>query len=461
MEVPVVISVDIVKPTAKQLLLDADDEVVRKPPPFKLCLNDQLAPRNYFGPVLFYGAAGCSTNHLKASLSKALNSFYALSGRVKHNLTVEDFHSGVPFTETRVETRLSDFLKNPSLLELVNQLFPLEPACLITSRSTTTTTPPPPLFLVQVNVFGCGGVAVGLSFHHKVADGATADMFLEHWTSLCCTSTTTTINGDDFVAMSQQGSSVFPPRESIPSAVLSMADDWFQENRNTSTKRFVFDADAVAALKSSSKSAQVDNPTRNEVVSAFIWKSVVTAATSSATSSPPPHLLVQVVNIRRRMKHHRSLSDNGFGNLTSTAATSYPGGLMTNITTSDLVQLLRADVVRVDETSILAISTEEGFEAMVEGLRQFQELGGQVLTCSSWIRFFSDADFGWGKPVWTSVLGEASGNYPTCSNLVILTDNNLNGGIEACIRLDVDVMAVLQQDSEFLEFASLNPPITF
>ena len=43
-----------------------------------------------------------------------------------------------------------------------------------------------PLALVQVNMFECGGLAIGFLFTHIIADGIAATTFLNAWARACC-----------------------------------------------------------------------------------------------------------------------------------------------------------------------------------------------------------------------------------------------------------------------------------
>ncbi|CAN1250524.1 Vinorine synthase [Linum perenne] len=386
-----VISVETIKPTTR-----AESAEVEKPS-YKLSFADQLMMRSYFGIVIFYPPPANMNEdgiqNLKSSLSKTLDTFYPLSGRIKDNLTVDDFQSGVPFTETRVKgcNSISEFLKCPDL-KFLNQLSPVETFALTTKHDE----PQPPPVVVQINVFPCGGIALGFGFNHKVVDGAT-----------------------------------------------------------------------VAALKLSGKSSQIQNPSRTEAVLAFIWKSV---RDSAPTVELSPKLLLLGVNLRSRMQKLRDISSNkefSFGNLVTMAGAMYNADADTDTDAEmgRLVQLIRTGVAGINEHYLSFISNsedEKALQAVVGALQMFEQMGSQLLTTSSWIRFcFSDVDFGFGKPVWTSVIGEASDDYPSYGNMVILTESIAPQQVEAWVRLDADVMALLEQNSDFTQFASVNPAVLF
>ncbi|CAL1373294.1 unnamed protein product [Linum trigynum] len=137
----VVTSVESVKPRA------VVDQFRTMQQPFKLSLLDQLMSPHYTSMVFFYPAAAkhghnkttdhhyvsAAADELKASLSKALNPFYPLAGRVRDNLVIDDFHAGVPFFEARARgLTLSEFLSPPKL-DLLSDLVALEPFRLLTT----------------------------------------------------------------------------------------------------------------------------------------------------------------------------------------------------------------------------------------------------------------------------------------------------------------------------------------
>lgn len=64
-----------------------------------------------------------------------------------------------------------------------------------------------------------------------------------------------------------------------------------------------------------------------------------------------------------------------------------------------------------------------------------------------------DADFGWGKPIWLSLV---SLGY---KNTFALSETNEGGGIEAWVTLKEDDMAMFEQDLELLAFAESNPSV--
>ncbi|KAJ0106265.1 hypothetical protein Patl1_18238 [Pistacia atlantica] len=123
---------------------------------YKLSLFDQLAPPVYAPIILFYSPTDENdsserSNHLKKSLSKTLTKFDPFSGRVKDCFSIECNDRGAIFIEALVDCDMSMVLKQPEIDQL-QQLLPE-----VGSDQT--------LLAVQVNYFGCGGIA-GPSLDH-------------------------------------------------------------------------------------------------------------------------------------------------------------------------------------------------------------------------------------------------------------------------------------------------------
>ncbi|CAN0861838.1 Stemmadenine O-acetyltransferase [Linum grandiflorum] len=141
--------------------------------PSKLSLMDQLTPTNYTPTILFYQNNNHThfkniANQLKRSLSETLSIYYPLAGRVRDNFDIRDFHEGVPFIETSVKCKLLDFLHDQGLhndrVELLNNLLPMCAERMLPDSV--------PQVAVQLNVFECGGIGLGMCFSHKTLDGA-------------------------------------------------------------------------------------------------------------------------------------------------------------------------------------------------------------------------------------------------------------------------------------------------
>ncbi|CAK7338648.1 unnamed protein product [Dovyalis caffra] len=448
--------------------------------PFKISLLDQFIPTFYSPFILFYpiknGArdhyfkknAQIST-HLKTSLSETLSSFYPFSGRINDNLFIDKYEEGVPFVETRVKSDLFDFLKDPQL-ELLNQFLPsssCQPYCLHYQTNT-------PLLAIQLNMFDCGGIALGFSCSHKIIDGRTASAFLNSWSWAAnpTGSKKSSIVPDKLM----EASSRFPPLGQPLSQIVSpLAGKLLFDDGNYITRRFVFDAKAITTLRAEAKGDGIENPSRIEALSCFIWKSCTTAARLRSASciwpSSSSSIAAHAVNIRQRTKPR--FSKYSTGNLWWAATAAYEMADDDHMGLGDLVALTREAYSNINADYLNAFQLggdESGVEAaaaisniFVRNPKLVLELmpmmKPQVFWFTSWLKFgFHEVDFGWGKPIWVGVCGKVG---PRFGNLTILKEINheRNGGIEAWVNLDENLMAIVENDPQFLTFATPNPSI--
>nr|POF03626.1 vinorine synthase [Quercus suber] len=197
---------------------------------------------------------------------------------------------------------------------------------------------------VQVNIFYCGGIAIGLCASHKITDGATLSAFLNTWAAIAGRPCNKLVHPNFSEASSL---AYFPPRNIWPRIVAPLMERlWFKEDKYK-TRRFVFDAKAIVTPKEKAKSEQVQNPTHTESLSNFIY--IHARAASRLTSgSLRPSILVQAVNIQRKTNPH--MSYNSMGNLFWYAfvAHDYNSVESTEIKLRGLVAILREAVAKID-----------------------------------------------------------------------------------------------------------------
>lgn len=257
-----IISRDTIKPSL-------DSSSLHHLNPFKLSIVDQLTPATYMPLILFYPITDPESSfnlpeiltRLKSSLSETLTLYYPFSGRAKNNIYIHGFDTGIPFLEARVNCRMLEFLKLQEN-ELLNQFVPLHPLCKETGDDSLL-----PMIAFQVNVFACGGIAIGASTSHKLCDGLAANCILQSWAAIFRGERNKIIQPNF-----SQSSLVFPPRALLPKKYLDLVDSfWFKEN-NYVTRRFVFSVNTIATLKEISTSKYVPKPLRIEALSSFIWK---------------------------------------------------------------------------------------------------------------------------------------------------------------------------------------------
>ncbi|KAI3448774.1 hypothetical protein Pfo_005439 [Paulownia fortunei] len=405
---------------------------------FKLSYLDQLAPSVYFPVVFFYQAdelRGLTiSNHvrisqqLKQSLSDTLTSFYPLAGRIEDNFVVDCSDAGVGFIEARVHAQLMDAIQEPNMEEL-KQYLPMDPT---TAGGLGEGT----LFFVQINLFDCGGIAIGVCFSHQIADCTSIMAFVNAWAATC--------RGEAEISrFSFDLANYFPAGDFLGSRFsgFPMSDDKFM------TKRFVFEKEKLAALKQAATSpsrSTVKNPTRVELVSAFIWKCFLEVAKFNNLHAKRILAAFHVVNLRTRTSPPQLL-ENVFGNCTMLALALSN----TNVESEqykrleefhDLVSKLRSSIRTISDDYIT--KAQSGDSYLNDHYEVFSLLSkGELVRCSfsSWCRLpVYDVDYGWGNPIWLCTTALPS------KNLTVLVSSRCGEGIEAWVNMNQDNLEMLE-----------------
>uniref|UniRef100_A0A7N0T0H1 Uncharacterized protein n=1 Tax=Kalanchoe fedtschenkoi TaxID=63787 RepID=A0A7N0T0H1_KALFE len=304
---------------------------------------------------------------------------------------------------------------------------------------------------VQINVFKCGGVAIGLCASHKILDGVGLGVFMNAWAA-SARGELSAIISPDFSSVS-----VFPTESSwLREATLGMWGAMVKPG-NFVTKRFLFDSASVAQLKDEVASSSKGRPTRVEAVSALLWKSFIKGSSGQRDGVWKASVMTHLVNLRRRVrKDTLPITDRTLCNLLWIASAAVPAADI-EPELSELCEKVRASIARVDKELVHKLRSDEAKAVVSElckGIITTSD-GSNVVGFTSWCKLgLYEADFGWGRPVWISSIGVKG-----CEmlNLVVLVDSRDGDGIEAWVSMDESDINALQQDAEVRKFASVDP----
>ncbi|XP_052206943.1 stemmadenine O-acetyltransferase-like [Diospyros lotus] len=417
---------------------------------FTISLLDQLVSTGYVPFVFHYPIPDVSSINqilarLKSSLSETLSRFYPLAGRLKDHMSFDCNDEGVLFIETHVRCDMSEFLERPEI-EVLHRFVPYQGFV-----------PEPPNTLshlaIQANVFASGGISIGLSMSHKVLDANTMASFLRCWTALSSGCQDQAIFPD-----LSSASSLFPPSsEQLPRSMAFLKESWLNQGKST-LRRFVFNSNAIKALKVKATSQLVPYPSSSQVITSLIWTRAM-AASATVKGSQHPSTLVFAVNMRQRMAP--PLSQNAFGNIFWLTSAHHNA---THTNEDDELQVVvgrvKEAVKKLDSKFIQSMQGGEGCHKIRELMEERDEAYAKErpkMYMVSDLRNFklSELDFGWGKPIWVShVWGFPSSVFV---NGAFLAESSVKGGIEAWVHLDEPEMAILEQDPKFMCYAPSNP----
>ncbi|KAI5655298.1 hypothetical protein M9H77_32485 [Catharanthus roseus] len=395
----------------------------------KFSYLDQVQLTCHFPIILFYpnhhqldssnlhGHTQIKSQNLKQSLSKVLTQFYPLAGRININSSVDCNDSGVTFLESRVQSQLSEAIKNIPIDELKQYLPSLKNDI--------------PL-AVKMSFFECGGTAIGIYISHKIADAMSLATFLNSWTA---TTRSEEETDTDLQPNFDLGSHHFPPLENIAETKL------LPDNENIVMKRFVFNKEKLQALKAQLIASSAMAASRLQIVVAFIWKQFIDM-TCAKFDAKNKFVAAQVVNLRSRM--NPPLPRSTMGNIL-TVALAHAIVKEKNKDFADLVEPLIVSLEKIDDkyAKDLQKGTTNYMDNEGSGSESEPQEEEELLVFSSWCRLgFYDLEFGFGKPV--SVCTTSF----TKKNLICLMDTRSGDGIEAWINMVEDEMAMFP--SEFL-----------
>ncbi|KAM7523107.1 hypothetical protein LguiA_013009 [Lonicera macranthoides] len=408
---------------------------------FSLSFFDQLMPSSYYPLILYYYYDEASnitqsqmSHQLKKSLSNALTHFYPLAGKMAGESSIDCNDYGIYYVEARIDSKLKNIIDCPQV-ELLDQFIPynLNGSELVNVEHEVA---------IQVNLFNCGGIVIGICISHKIADVSTLCTFIRGWAAM-------SRGAQKLVGPIFNSSSLFPPGDSTDYTRQPKNPAIWSSGERPVTKRFVFSALAIDKLKA--KLAKEDlsavQTTRVEAVSALIWKCCIAAKElKHGTISAAFH----TVNVRGRVVP--PLPEATFGNIFMMASAVTDNGADLNF----LVGKLRESFEKIGGECLRELLGENGFGVLKNNYREISKLLShgdvELFRFSSWCKFpVYEADFGWGKPTWISI---ASSPKKGC---VFFMDSRYDEGIEVWLVLDEKAMTKFELDPEIQSYILSSP----
>ncbi|KAL0340465.1 UNVERIFIED_CONTAM: Stemmadenine O-acetyltransferase [Sesamum radiatum] len=407
-----------------------------------LSLLDQIAPPTYVGLLFFYQSPDLDhsqlSKNLKNSLSHVLTAFYPLAGRIiPHDSCVDCNDDGVEYVEFRVHACMSDVARfDPDPAEL-QKYVPVEPYGLLGSHAKGEVIP----LSIQVNLFDCGGIAIGVCISHTLADIESLVMFMNAWATTCRHGSML-----DSIRPCFDLARRFPPLD--PSAFASKPQPPCCEDvGKIISKRFVFDKEVLWKLKKVGSSTEVANPTRIEAVTAFLWRNFMIAFRQDDKRGRKNMNFVASHAVNVRSKASPPLPAHSFGNgcVSATAWSSKPASEDEQESYAVLVTKLRNAIRDIDQDYVKQVQDGDYYERMKKQWDEVDDVWSEACIFSSWCRFgVYEVDYGWGKPVWVSTFGVPF------KNVIVFMDTRCGDGIEAWASMVEEDMDVIETNYKHL-----------
>ena len=175
-----------------------------------------------------------------------------------------------------------------------------------------------PVVSVQLNMFDCGGVVIGIRVSHRLFDGFSAISFFTSW----ATASRQGMDEDVIWPTFAMANSILP----VPANDLDLPKmkprPPLMGTDNGVTKRIVFDGSKISALRAISHDPSFPRqPSRVEVVTALIWRALMRVSRAKHGDSLRTSRASHAINFRPRIVP--PLPPLPLGNLQSRVTTTF------------------------------------------------------------------------------------------------------------------------------------------
>ncbi|KAK3150690.1 hypothetical protein QOZ80_3AG0236410 [Eleusine coracana subsp. coracana] len=402
-----------------------------------LTIFDRAAIDIFVPTVRAYTAPAPSNEVVKDSLARALAQYPHLAGRLVVDDQGKRFlhlnNAGVLVVEVAVSADLADVLIDGAISN-IGELYPPLPEENVGA----------PLFQVQLNRYRCGGLVMGIIYHHHVADGTAMSSFVRVWSSAAR-------GGKDFIVpvpaphVHDRASTAIP--RATPTPVFDHQNIEFNDGSSKSYEvvpldriknlRVHFTTEFVTELK-----ARVGfRSSTFQCLLAHVWKKL----TAARGLDPEEFTKVRVaVNCRGRTKPPVPI--DFFGNMVLWAFPRLQVRELLNSSYGQVVDVIRNAVSRIDGEYIQSF-VDFGAVADMNGddLAATASVAGTMmcpdLEIDSWLGFqFHEMDLGTGAP-----CAFLPPDLPVEGLMVFVPSGNGKGGFDLFIALNEDHVNAFQQ----------------
>ncbi|WOG83574.1 hypothetical protein DCAR_0102751 [Daucus carota subsp. sativus] len=416
---------------------------------YNIPLHDRTIPNIHVPMILFYPSYNSDhslklipnnaslSDLLKNSLSETLSMYYPFAGRLRSGSYIDCNDEGVHFVEAQIGCKLWEVLEKPPVMEEEEGLGHLFPPCTIWKNCTEMY--PGIVMHIQLNHFTCGGIAIAATLHHHIGDALTLCSFLKYWATLSLHS------GDHQKLLHLRPHLV---HELLPaSSDGDSIPDFPLPEKNWTTKEVIFQNTNLAKLKAAVENEDkvdgiVENQiyTRNELLTALLYRCLVAAAAETNTGAHNGSVLIRSVNVRPMIDP--PLPETSVGNFVVINS-------ITTSTESDTKYRTLVARMRQEKRRLSGIKNFDG-QGLVPKMVELSKNKYRIFMITSMCNFplYEATNFGWGKPIKALLVDTGM------ADIITLMDTT-NDGIRAVVALGEQDMKNFLAQKELLTYASL------
>ncbi|XVF17656.1 hypothetical protein REPUB_Repub10bG0141900 [Reevesia pubescens] len=372
-------------------------------------------------------------HHLETSLSRTLDFFAPLSGRlatIEHeNKTISFFidcnNAGALFVHAIAEKlTIYDLIEPVYVPEILNSFFQLDGVKNMEGTSN-------PLLAVQVTEL-VDGIFISCSINHSVADGISFWHFFNSWSEIS--------SGSDHLSkppifQRQLLDGIHYPIR-IP-LIKKQIQDHFILPPPLQVKKFHFTKQNIVRIKTKANAEMnTDKISSLQALLSHFWLSIMRNRHLDPNQET---IIILIIGTRQKVGQ---LPEQYFGNAVQTAMVTLKAGELVEKGLGNAAWQIN---------KIVANHTEENLMKLLESwansprLQTHQMMNNTLLTAGSpWFDIYGN-DFGWGRPI-----AVHHGAWSKCFGLLIPTRGVEEGSIDIHVSLPPDTFQAMEKDEEFM-----------
>jgi shikimate O-hydroxycinnamoyltransferase len=356
--------------------------------------------------VVFFYKESVECNILTDSLKIVLSDFSIFAGRLKkinNNLCIDANNQGIIFSITKDDCSLDHVIEELPKIKKERLVNLINPQKVISNQS--------PVMTIKLTYFACGGMSLGISWHHSIGDMHTFMQLMQAWSN--------TVNGNKYIApliveerdlylqekLKENNNTIPSVRYLSIKELFKLIFYIFSSGQNKFLLQFYFSKNELNNIKQAFLENTQKSLSINDVLCSHL-SSII----SEVDQYHKERYLSIIINYRSRIE----LPENLLGNFISTI----------NVAASDTVNVfqiakdLRESINNFQEKG----GTKKINRFVSEGINPLK----RTLFITSWVNFgIYDIIFGQSKPFYFSYFGEPP--FPWIS--AITEEFSNNGGL--------------------------------